>query len=162
MCWAFYLFHMYLLPYITDIGIYIIYVHVCAVFHFKKPEPIHFITFLVTLFPTVLSLFTEDHKFVQSLCSSSFSGEINPSLALPIFSKSMERSTGESENCFKYDSHIKVGQSLVWLWRRVRKVKEVGISLTFICRLLLLKKWEMLMWNRLSLSQVMPRIFKWK
>lgn len=100
----------------------------------------HFITYLVTLFPTVLSLFTEDDKFLESLCSPSFCGEINPSLALLIFSKSEKRSTGESENCLKYDSHIKVGQSLVWLWRRARKVKKVGISLTFICRLLLWKK----------------------
>lgn len=143
MWWAFYLFHIHLSPYIKNTGIYIIYVHVCAVFNFKNPKPIqttHFITYLASLFPTVPSLFTEDQKFAQSLCSSSFCGEINPSLALPIFSKSMKRSTEESENCLKCDSHIKMGQSLVWLWRTVRKVKEVGISLTFICRLLLLKK----------------------
>jgi len=46
----------------------------------------------------------------------------------------MGRPTGESENCRKYDSHIKIDQSLVCLWKRVRGVKEVGISVTFIYR----------------------------
>lgn len=75
----------------------------------------------------------------NSLCSLSFCSEINPSLILPIFSRSMGRPTGESENCLKYDSHIKMGLSSICLWRRVRAVKEVEISVTFIYRILLLK-----------------------
>lgn len=143
MHWDFYLFHIYLYIYnhILQIqGFTLCMFMFVQYLILKKSKPIqtmHFITYLVTLFPTVLSLFTEDDKFLESLCSSSFCGEINPSLALLIFSKSEKRSTGELENRLKYDSHIKVGQSLVWLWRRARKVKKVGISLTFICRLLL-------------------------